>query len=78
AVFVRFWRVEGCKGCGDRVRQVGGFGRKLYRDEGILDVVGNDIGVFLIEDGMKLGDLIEGVKGEGDKEMGEGGSGDDS
>ncbi|WP_145439152.1 catalase, partial [Staphylococcus hominis] len=64
AVFVGLCSVEGCKGCGDRVGEIGGFGSKLYSDEGKLDLVGNKGAVSFIEDGIKFGEFVDGLKAE--------------
>lgn len=61
-VFVRFSTVAGERGSADTVRDVRGFAVKFYTDEGIWDLVGNNIPVFFIQDAMKFPDLIHAVK----------------
>ncbi len=57
-VFIRFSTVLGSRGSPDIVSDVRGFAVKFYTDEGNWDIVGNDIHVFLIQDAMKLSDVI--------------------
>src|ERR1700736_5989710 len=45
-VFVRFSTVAGSRGSTDCARDVRGFAVKFYSDEGIWDLVGNNIPVF--------------------------------
>ncbi len=66
-VFVRFSTVAGSKGSTDLARDVRGFSVKFYTDEGIYDLVGNNMPVFFIQDAMKFPDLIHSVKPEPDK-----------
>jgi catalase len=68
-VFVRFSTVVGSKGSADTVRDVRGFATKFYTEEGNFDLVGNNIPVFFIQDGIKFPDLIHAVKPEHDREM---------
>jgi catalase len=63
-VFVRFSTVVGSRGSADTVRDVRGFATKFYTDEGVFDLVGNNIPVFFIQDAMKFPDLIHAVKPE--------------
>src|SRR6201995_1937456 len=63
-VFVRFSTVAGERGSADTARDVRGFAVKFYTDEGIWDLVGNNIPVFFIQDAMKFPDLIHAVKPE--------------
>ena len=63
-VFVRFSTVAGSRGSADSVRDVRGFATKFYTDEGVFDLVGNNIPVFFIQDAMKFPDLIHAVKPE--------------
>ena len=65
-VFVRFSTVAGNKGSGDLARDVRGFAVKFYTKEGNWDLVGNNIPVFFIQDGIKFPDLIHAVKDEPD------------
>ena len=68
-VFVRFSTVAGSRGSTDLARDVRGFAVKFYTDEGIFDLVGNNIPVFSIQDAMKFPDFIHAVKPEQDHEM---------
>jgi catalase len=63
-VFVRFSTVVGERGSTDLARDVRGFAVKFYTDEGIWDLVGNNIPVFFIQDAMKFPDLVHAVKPE--------------
>ncbi|MDT0690468.1 catalase [Salegentibacter sp. F188] len=68
-VFVRFSTVAGSKGSADLARDVRGFATKFYTDEGIFDLVGNNMPIFFIQDAMKFPDLIHSVKPEPDREI---------
>ena len=68
-VFVRFSTVAGSRGSADTARDVRGFATKFYTDEGNFDLVGNNIPVFFIQDGIKFPDLIHAVKPEPDREI---------
>ncbi|MFB3764987.1 MAG: catalase [Methanotrichaceae archaeon] len=68
-VFVRFSTVAGFRGSADTVRDVRGFATKFYTEDGNYDLVGNNIPVFFIQDGIKFPDLIHAVKPEPDNEM---------
>ena len=46
-----------------------GFAVKFYTDEGMFDLVGNNIPVFFIRDGIKFPDLIHAAKPEPDREI---------
>jgi catalase len=48
-VFVRFSTVLGSRGSADTVRDTRGFATKFYTDEGVFDLVGNNIPVFFIQ-----------------------------
>jgi catalase len=63
-VFVRFSTVAGERGSADTVRDVRGFAVKFYTDDGIWDLVGNNIPVFFIQDAMKFPDLVHALKPE--------------
>ncbi len=63
-VFVRFSTVAGERGSVDTARDVRGFAVKFYTDQGIWDLVGNNIPVFFIQDAMKFPDLVHAVKPE--------------
>ncbi len=68
-VFVRFSTVAGERGSADTARDVRGFAVKLYTNEGVWDLVGNNIPVFFIQDAMKFPDLIHSVKPEPHHQM---------
>lgn len=68
-VFVRFSTVAGSRGSTDLARDVRGFSVKFYTDEGVYDLVGNNIPVFFIQDAIKFPDLVHAVKPEPDNEM---------
>jgi catalase len=68
-VFVRFSTVVGSRGSADTVRDVRGFAVKFYTDEGVFDLVGNNMPVFFIRDGIKFPDLIHAAKPEPDREI---------
>lgn len=63
-VFVRFSTVLGFRGSADTVRDVRGFATKFYTEEGNFDLVGNNIPVFFIQDGIKFPDIIHAGKPE--------------
>ncbi len=48
-VFVRFSTVAGSRGSPDTPRDVRGFAVKFYTDEGVWDLVGNNMPVFFIQ-----------------------------
>ena len=52
----------GSRGSADTVRDTRGFATKFYTQEGTFDLVGNNIPVFFIQDGIKFPDVIHGVK----------------
>ena len=68
-VFVRFSTVVGSRGSADLARDVRGFAVKFYTEEGNFDLVGNNIPVFFIQDGVKFPDLVHAVKPEPHHEM---------
>jgi catalase len=68
-VFVRFSTVAGSRGSTDLARDVRGFAVKFYTDEGIFDLVGNNIPVFFIQDALKFPDLVHAVKPEPHNEI---------
>jgi catalase len=68
-VFVRFSTVAGSRGSTDMPRDVRGFATKFYTQEGVFDLVGNNMPVFFIQDALKFPDLIHAVKPEQDNEM---------
>ena len=61
-VFVRFSTVAGSRGSADTARDVRGFAVRFYTQEGNWDLVGNNIPVFFIQDGIKFPDLIHAAK----------------
>jgi catalase len=68
-VFVRFSTVLGSRGSADTVRDVRGFATKFYTDEGNFDLVGNNMPVFFIQDGIKFPDVIHAGKPHPDREV---------
>jgi catalase len=68
-VFTRFSTVVGSRGSADTVRDVRGFAVKFYTEEGVFDLVGNNMPVFFIRDGIKFPDLIHAAKPEPDREI---------
>ncbi len=68
-VFVRFSTVVGSRGSADTVRDARGFAVKFYTDEGNWDLVGNNMPVFFIQDGIKFPDLVHAIKPEPHNEM---------
>ncbi|MET0727136.1 MAG: catalase, partial [Acidimicrobiales bacterium] len=68
-VFTRFSTVAGSRGSMDTARDVRGFAVKLYTTQGNWDLVGNNIPVFFIQDGIKFPDFVHAVKPEPDREI---------
>src|SRR5690242_11092214 len=68
-VFVRFSTVLGSRGSADTVRDTRGFATKFYTEEGNFDLVGNNIPVFFIQDGIKFPDIIHAGKPHPDREI---------
>ena len=68
-VFVRFSTVAGSRGSADTPRDVRGFAVKFYTQEGVWDLVGNNMPVFFIQDAIKFPDLIHAVKPEPNNEI---------
>ena len=66
---MRFSTVAGSRGSADLARDVRGFAVKFYTDEGIFDLVGNNIPVFFIQDAIKFPDFIHAVKPEPNNEI---------
>jgi catalase len=66
-VFCRFSTVAGGAGSVDTPRDVRGFAVKFYTQEGVFDLVGNNIPVFFIQDAMKFPDFVHAVKMEPDR-----------
>jgi catalase len=67
--FTRFSTVVGFRGSADTVRDVRGFATKFYTVDGIYDLVGNNIPVFFIQDGMKFPELVHAIKPEPHNEV---------
>ena len=68
-VFVRFSTVLGSRGSADTVRDTRGFAVKFYTSEGTFDLVGNNMPVFFIQDGIKFPDIIHAGKPHPDREI---------
>ncbi|MGN6576047.1 MAG: catalase [Nocardioides sp.] len=68
-VFVRFSTVLGSRGSADTVRDTRGFATKFYTDEGTFDLVGNNMPVFFIQDGIKFPDVVHAGKPHPDREI---------
>ncbi|WP_281233190.1 catalase [Flavobacterium gelatinilyticum] len=68
-VFARFSTVAGSRGSTDLARDARGFAVKFYTQEGIYDLVANNIPVFFIQDASKFPDLVHAVKPEPHNEM---------
>jgi len=68
-VFVRFSTVLGSRGSADLARDTRGFATRFYTDEGNYDLVGNNIPVFFIQDGIKFPDVIHAAKPHPDREI---------
>ncbi|GAA0610203.1 catalase CatB [Kutzneria viridogrisea] len=68
-VFVRFSTVLGSRGSADTVRDTRGFAVKFYTEQGNFDLVGNNIPVFFIQDGIKFPDVIHAGKPQPDLEI---------
>ncbi len=77
-VFVRFSTVGGSRGSADTVRDVRGFATKFYTREGNYDLVGNNMPVFFIQDGIKFPDFVHAVKPEPPNEIPQGSSAHDT
>jgi catalase len=67
--FTRFSTVLGSRGSADTVRDTRGFATKFYTSEGVYDLVGNNIPVFFIQDGIKFPDIIHAAKPHPDREI---------
>lgn len=68
-VFTRFSTVLGNRGSMDTARDTRGFATKFYTDEGVWDLVGNNIPVFFIQDAIKFPDVIHAAKPHPDREI---------
>ncbi len=68
-VFVRFSTVLGSRGSADLARDTRGFSTRFYTEQGNYDLVGNNIPVFFIQDGIKFPDVIHAGKPHPDREI---------
>jgi catalase len=68
-VFTRFSTVLGSRGSADTARDTRGFAVKFYTEAGNFDLVGNNIPVFFIQDGIKFPDIIHAAKPHPDVEI---------
>ncbi|MGV0837647.1 catalase [Mycolicibacterium thermoresistibile] len=68
-VFVRFSTVIGNRGSMDTARDTRGFATKFYTKQGTFDLVGNNIPVFFIQDGIKFPDVVHAAKPHPDREI---------
>ncbi|KAI9020355.1 catalase [Hyaloraphidium curvatum] len=68
-LFLRLSTVQGSRGSADNVRDVRGFAVKFYTAEGNWDLVGNNIPVFFIQNGISFPDLVHALKPEPKMEM---------
>jgi catalase len=68
-VFPRFSTVLGSRGSADTVRDTRGFAVKFYTEAGNFDLVGNNIPVFFIQDGIKFPDIVHAAKPHPDREI---------
>lgn len=68
-MFVRFSTVLGSRGAADTARDVLGFSVKFYTQHGNWDLVGNDMPIFFIHDGIKFPDLVHAAKPQPDREI---------
>lgn len=68
-VFARFSTVAGSRGSTDLARDARGFAVKFYTQEGVYDLVSNNIPVFFIQDAAKFPDLVHALKPEPHNEM---------
>jgi catalase len=68
-VFVRFSTVLGSRGSADTARDTRGFATRFYTSQGNYDLVGNNIPVFFIQDGIKFPDVIHAAKPHPDREI---------
>ncbi|CAO3611899.1 unnamed protein product [Cunninghamella blakesleeana] len=77
-MFVRFSTVLGSRGSPDTVRDVRGFALRFYTDDGLYDVVGNDIAPFFVNEAIKFPDLIHAGKPQPDTETPQAGTAHDT
>ena len=59
----------GSRGSADTVRDTRGFATKFYTEEGTFDLVGNNMPVFFIQDGIKFPDVVHAAKPHPDREI---------
>ena len=69
STFVRFSTVAGSRGSADTVRDVRGFATRFYTRDGNFEIVGNNMPVFFIQDGIKFPDCVHAVKPEPHNEI---------
>lgn len=67
--FTRFSTVLGSRGSMDTARDTRGFATKFYTTEGNFDLVGNNMPVFFIQDGIKFPDVVHAAKWHPDREI---------
>jgi catalase len=77
-IFTRFSTVAGSRGASDLARDVRGFAVKFYTQQGVYDLVGNNMPVFFIQDSIKFPDFIHAVKPEPHNEIPQGASAHDT
>ncbi|RZK34704.1 MAG: catalase, partial [Hymenobacter sp.] len=77
-VFTRFSTVAGSRGASDLARDVRGFAVKFYTQEGVYDLVGNNMPVFFVQDATKFPDFVHAVKPEPHNEIPQGASAHDT
>jgi catalase len=68
-LFTRISTVAGSRGSSDMARDVRGFATKFYTQEGVFDLVGNNMPVFFIQDAIKFPDFVHAVKPEPHNEI---------
>ncbi|SDX94398.1 catalase [Micromonospora pattaloongensis] len=68
-VFVRFSTLQGGRGSADTPRDVRGFATRFYTGQGNFDLVGTNMPVFFIQDGIKFPDLVHALKPEPHNEI---------
>ncbi|WP_066399630.1 catalase [Cytobacillus eiseniae] len=68
-LFVRFSTVIGSRGSKETARDVRGFATKFYTEEGIYDLVCNNMPVFFMQDAIKFPDFVHANKPEPHNEI---------
>ncbi len=68
-LFSRISTVAGSRGSTDTPRDVRGFAIKFYTEEGVYDIAGNNMPIFIIQDAIKFPDFVHAVKPEPDTEV---------